>query len=66
MMAEPATPFVLTCQECDAGDGIECAEQALLLRWEWVLEDSDGLSWNHIGLCPDCADGDNRRSKNDG
>lgn len=46
-------PFVLSCHECDAGDGIDSQEQAVLHGWIDLVED-DGLSWTWLGWCPEC------------
>lgn len=47
----------LRCVTCDAGDdpAITSILAAEMLGWECIDCDHDGLSWNHLGICPDCA-----------
>jgi hypothetical protein len=47
-------PFVLSCVLCDAGDGLENAEQARAAGWSDIEQDFGGTSWNNLGVCPDC------------
>jgi hypothetical protein len=47
-------PFTLCCIECDAGVHIETPEQALAEGWIDIEEDFGGLSWNYVGVCPEC------------
>ena len=53
-------PFVLLCNKCDAGDGIDSQEQAILKGWIELVED-DGLSWTWLGRCPKCMTKDEMR-----
>ena len=45
-------PFGLVCDDCDI-DGPDSFESAALFGWTDVYAD-DGLTWNHLGTCPDC------------
>lgn len=47
-------PFSLSCNHCSAGDGIDSIEQATALGWSSIEEDADGMSWDYLGLCPEC------------
>ena len=47
--------FSLTCVCCDAGEGIQNHAEASRLGWKEITPDPSGLSWNHVGVCPDCA-----------
>ena len=49
-------PFSLSCSICDAGLHIESPEQALAEGWIEIEEDSGGLAWNYLGLCPACQE----------
>lgn len=48
------TPFTLRCILCDAGDGLDSEAEAIAAGWRDIDYD-DGLSWNFLGTCPDCA-----------
>lgn len=50
----PDLPFSLSCHACDAGTEIMSFEQAVLEGWTGIEEEVDGLSYNHVGLCPEC------------
>lgn len=47
-------PFVLSCFTCDNSVGIENVEQAVAQGWKALTFDPSGLSWTHIGICPEC------------
>lgn len=53
MSDDYTTPFTLRCEFCDAGDGIYSEAHALAEGWQGI-EYNDGLSWNFLGVCPDC------------
>ncbi len=56
-MTTETTPFVLSCFECDAGDGIDSKEEAILQGWTDIDDDDsedDTLWWTHLGRCPEC------------
>lgn len=46
-------PFSLACSQCDV-DGPAQYKEALAEGWLEIAPD-DGLSWNFLGLCPDCS-----------
>ena len=46
-------PFSIQCFDCDADQGLTF-EQAVAEGWTGI-EDNDGLAWNQLGYCPDCA-----------
>lgn len=52
-MSTNCVPFVLSCHDCDAGDGIDSWKEAILQGWIDLVED-DGLSWTWLGVCPEC------------
>ncbi len=54
MSENSETVFSLTCCTCDAGTEIASEEQAVARGWEDIQAD-DGPGWNHLGLCPHCA-----------
>ena len=55
-MSDKATlPFVLSCYLCDDGDGIWSEREAGRLGWQDIESDPGGLSYNFIGICPECA-----------
>ena len=47
--------FSLTCVSCDAGEEIQNHVEASRLGWKEITPDPNGLSWNHVCVCPDCA-----------
>jgi hypothetical protein len=49
-------PFSLACEACDR-DSPESWCEAVVKGWTEICADSDGLSWNYIGLCPDHPQG---------
>jgi len=53
-MARSETPaFSLICLNCDAGMDVRSRQKAEECGWHYITED-DGLSWNFLGVCPDC------------
>jgi len=49
-------PFTLICDgSCDGGMEFETPEAALAAGWTEIVYDPDGLSWNYLGTCPNCA-----------
>jgi hypothetical protein len=46
--------FVLACDECDAGMGVESQEEAEEKGWTdiWPVSD-DSAPWTHLGTCPE-------------
>ena len=53
-------PFSLCCQYCDAGSNTLTEQQAIGEGWIEIEADPGGLSWNFLGVCPDCIDEHNR------
>src|SRR5437016_3514394 len=51
-------PFALACSHIDSA--LSRAE-AIADGWTGIDEDLQGLSWNFLGLCPDCAKADGSR-----
>ena len=49
--------LALRCILCDAGDDplLNSVDAALILGWTDIVCDHDGLSWNHLGTCPECV-----------
>ncbi len=47
-------PLAIRCLHCDAGDSENLA-QAVANGWTEIEED-DGFSWNHLGVCPACQE----------
>ena len=50
----PQPLFTLVCCECDAGEGVESEEQAILEGWSEVGPAFDLLQANYAGWCPVC------------
>ena len=55
MTQEEKLPFSLTCVLCDAGNEIKSKTEAERRGWRDITPDPDGLAWNDVGVCPDCA-----------
>jgi len=53
VMPESAVHFSLRCCGCDAGDDVGSRLDAETKGWTDIVFD-DGLSWNFLGMCPDC------------
>ncbi len=51
---EDGVPFSLSCFECDAGDGVTGLIDAQHQGWT-DLQYDDGMSWNFLGMCPECG-----------
>lgn len=49
-----ATPFVLTCLECDADNDLDSLEAAAEAGWVRLYHDPTGVSWTAVGRCPEC------------
>lgn len=45
--------FSLACTECDA-EGPDSRKAARDAGWREIIFD-DSMSWNFLGLCPDCS-----------
>lgn len=46
--------FSLVCYSCSAGEDVKTIEEARSAGWKDIVEDFEGLSWNYVGICPDC------------
>jgi hypothetical protein len=48
-------PFVMQCSECDM-DAPPSWESAVLAGWTEIEADLNGMTWNFLGMCPECRD----------
>lgn len=46
--------FSLTCQECDAGQGVASMEEAVAAGWLDIVPAGGLIEANYCGLCPTC------------
>lgn len=53
MKSATPVPFSLQCEECDAGMDVKSRRSATARGWTSIRKD-DGISYNFVGLCPDC------------
>ena len=47
----------LTCGKCGE-DGPDTLAEAVINGWGQLVYDSEGASWNFVGVCPECLSSD--------
>lgn len=47
-------PFLLVCEQCDAGTEIGSRKEAIAAGWSDIEYAPDLPMANFVGLCPDC------------